>query len=354
MTLNSSEQYEYCPRCDANLTLQKGYKNTLPYWVCKGCGEMLINPDVDAANEVAWIGDRCGAMLNIQDGFADQKDKWACTECGFVNDIDEKNLYDTEESYIADLMNPYKGLSDEQVLHLTSYRELARVGDRGDILLVERPDTGEVFIKKYLTTYDKSIYEYLKEHPVAHMPHILYVAEGSNCLIVLEEYIKGKTLAELIREDEITVDMALSIARKTCAILKEIHNLPKPIVHRDIKPSNIIVTESQEVYLLDMNAAKWYKPDANDDTSYLGTRFFAAPEQVGYGLKASSAKSDIYALGVLMNVMLTGDLPKQIQAPEPYWSVIEKCISLEADARYNAKELSDVLEKISRGGKDNA
>lgn len=354
MSLNSSEQYEYCPRCDANLTLQKGYKNTLSYWICKGCGEMLINPDVDAADDIAWICDQCGAMLNIQDSFADNCGKWTCTECGFVNDIDEKNLYDTEESYIADLMNPYKGIPDEAVLYLSMFRELTRVGDRGDILLVERPDTGEVFIKKYLTTYDKSIYEYLKEHPVAHMPHILYVAEGSNCLIVLEEYIKGKTLAELIRDDEITENLALSIVRKTCAILKEIHNLPKPIVHRDIKPSNIIVTESQEVYLLDMNAAKWYKPDANDDTNYLGTRLFAAPEQVGYGLKASSAKSDIYALGVLMNVMLTGDVPKQSPAPEPYWSVIEKCIRLEADARYNAKELLDVLEKICRGGKDNA
>ena len=352
--VTDDEQYEYCPRCDANLTLQKGYSNTLPYWVCKGCGEMLINPDVDADDDVAWICDRCGAMLNVQEGFADHADKWTCTECGYENNIDEKNLYDTEESYLADLMNPYKGLEDSEVLYITSYKELARVGDRGDILLVEDPDSGEVYIKKYLTTYDKSIYEYLKEHPVAHMPRVLYLAESSNCLIVLEEFIKGRTLAQIICEDEITEDMALTVARKTCAVLKDIHNLPKPIVHRDIKPSNIILTDEGEIYLLDMNAAKWYKPDANDDTNYLGTRLFAAPEQVGYGLKASSAKSDIYALGVLMNVMLTGDVPKQKQAPEPYWGVIEKCISLEADARYNAKELSDVLEKISRRGKDNA
>ena len=354
MNHDNSEQYEYCPRCDANLTLQKGYTNTLPYWVCKGCGEMLINPDVDAEDDIAWICDQCGAMLNIQDGFAGNDGKWTCTECGFVNNIDEKNLYDSEESYIADLMNPYKGLTDDEVLHITSFRELTRVGDRGDILLVEDPDSGERFIKKYLTTYDRSIYEYLKEHPVMHMPRVLYLAEGSNCLIVLEEYIEGRTLTEIICEDETTEDMALTVARKTCAILNDIHNLPKPIVHRDIKPANIIVNEEQEVYLLDMNAAKWYKPDANDDTSYLGTRLFAAPEQVGYGLKASSAKSDIYALGVLLNVMLTGDVPKQKQAPQPWWQVIEKCISLEADARYNAKELSDVLEKISRGGKDNA
>lgn len=38
---------EFCPRCDANLTLQKGYCNDLPYWNCLGCGEMLINPQVE-------------------------------------------------------------------------------------------------------------------------------------------------------------------------------------------------------------------------------------------------------------------------------------------------------------------
>ena len=40
--------YEYCSRCDANLTLQKGYDNSLPYWICKGYGEMLINPTIDS------------------------------------------------------------------------------------------------------------------------------------------------------------------------------------------------------------------------------------------------------------------------------------------------------------------
>lgn len=346
MSQDNAEQYEYCPRCDANLTLQKGYVNSLPYWICKGCGEMLINPEVDAEDDIAWICDQCGAMLNVQDGFADNEGKWACTECGFVNEIDEKNLYDTKEAYIADLMNPYKGLTDDEVLHLTSYRELGRIGDSGDVLVVEDADTGTRYIKKYLTIYDKSIYEYLRDNPVEHMPRILYLAEGSNCLIVLEEFIEGRTLAELIAAEELDEKATLDIARKTCAILKTIHNLPRQIVHRDIKPSNIIVTDAREVYLLDMNAAKWYKPDANDDTNYLGTRLFAAPEQAGYGLKASSTKSDIYALGVLLNVMLTGDVPKQKQAPQPWWQVIEKCISLEADARYSAEELLDVLEKI--------
>ncbi|MBQ1894182.1 MAG: hypothetical protein II167_00640, partial [Clostridiales bacterium] len=48
----SANEHEFCPRCDANLTLQKGYINTLPYWVCKGCGEMLINPEVQADSDI--------------------------------------------------------------------------------------------------------------------------------------------------------------------------------------------------------------------------------------------------------------------------------------------------------------
>ena len=57
---------EFCPRCDANLTLQRGYRNDLPYWECKGCGEMLINPNIDTETNIVWLCDECGAMLNVQ------------------------------------------------------------------------------------------------------------------------------------------------------------------------------------------------------------------------------------------------------------------------------------------------
>ena len=346
MSIDGNEQYEYCPRCDANLTLQKGYSNDLTYWVCKGCGEMLINPEVDTDDDIAWICDQCGAMLNVQDGFDKTSDSWTCTECGFENSIDEKNLYDTEESYIADLHNPYRGLSDEEVLYLSSYCEEDSITDKANVLIVSEPDTGKHYIKKYLTVYDKSIYEYLKEHPVDHMPRILYLAEGSNCLIVLEEYIEGRTVEELIGSGSLSSEQSLNIARSVCEILKTIHYLPSPIVHRDIKPSNVIVTDSGEVFLLDMNAAKWYEPDKLDDTNYFGTLYYAAPEQLGYGLTTSSAKSDIYAVGILLNVMLTGRLPKYKRASEPVWSVIEKCITLDAEGRYSACELLDALESI--------
>ncbi len=345
MSTNDCEQYEFCPRCDANLTLQKGYSNTLPYWVCKGCGEMLINPAIDAPDDIAWICDKCGAMLNIQQGFEDNGGIWQCTECGFTNHISEKELYDTEEAYIADLGNPYRGLSDEDVLYLTSFIENDNVDGRSDIIKVI-DSTGKKYIKKYLTIYDISIYEYLKENPVEHMPRIIYLAKGSNCLIVLEEYIEGTSLNDLISEEKINEADAVAITVKLCKILDTLHSLPDPIIHRDVKPSNVIVDQNGEVFLLDMNAAKWYEPDKFSDSDCFGTKFYASPEQLGYGLKASSAKSDIYAIGVLLNVMLTGDFPQKKTASEPYRTIIRRCISLESDKRYTATELINALNSI--------
>ena len=94
-----------------------------------------------------------------------------------------------------------------------------------------------------------------------------------------------------------------------------------------------------------MNVAKWFDPEQVDDTRYMGTQYYAAPEQVGYGFSASSAKSDIYAVGMLLNVMLTGHFPKEEKASGKIWDVIERCIRLDADERYNAAELAAALQE---------
>ena len=95
-----------------------------------------------------------------------------------------------------------------------------------------------------------------------------------------------------------------------------------------------------------MNAAKWFDSDQTDDTRYMGTQNYAAPEQVGYGLSASSAKTDIYAVGMLLNVMITGHFPKEERAGGRIWDIIERCISLEADRRYTATELVEELDRL--------
>ena len=344
-----SDTYEYCPNCDANLTLQKGYDNSLPYWICRGCGEMLINPDVPSESDIIWRCDRCGAFLNIQPGFTEEAGDFRCTECGFINNVNPETAYESEDERIADEMNPYKGLSDEEVLELSDYRDISFVGDREDVIFVEEVESGKCYIKKLLSVYDRSVYNHLKNNPVSHMPRIISLYESRNCLVIVEEYIKGETLEEILCEKAISIEKTIDITKAICVILDELHNLKTPIIHRDIKPSNVMITDGGEVYLLDMNVAKWYNPDKVYDTEYLGTKNFAAPEQVGFGLKASSTASDIYALGMLMNVMLTGTFPKEKKAEGAIWTVIERCINLEADKRYTARELMDELEMIRSG-----
>ncbi len=340
--------HEYCPRCEANITLQKGYSNDLPYWICKGCGEMLINPEVESDSDIAWICDGCEAMLNIQPGFSEDCGEWTCTECGFVNKIDISQLYLSEDEYQAEKMNPYKGLTDNEVLMLSMYSEEGCIDGRGDVLLIKNEENGKLYVKKYLTTYNRSIYDYLKKHPINHMPRIYEVCESDNCLIVIEEYIEGRTLDEILDNGLVPKEEALSIIKKLCTIVNTLHTLPNPIIHRDIKPTNVIISDSNEVILLDMNVAKWYDPEESDDTRYLGTKNFAAPEQVGYGLSASSTKSDIYAIGILLNIMLTGKFPKEARPGGELWNMIERCISLDAKDRYDADELIIELDKHIR------
>lgn len=337
--------YEFCPKCDANLTLQKGYSNDLPFWNCRGCGEMLINPAVDAEDDIAWICDGCGAMLNVQEGFAEHGGEWKCEECGFINKIDPSEMYLSEDEYQTSLKDPYKGMSDEAVLALSVYEDIRSFHGREEVSLVKNQEDDVLYVRKILKEYDSSIYRFLLENPINHMPQLIGVYEGDNNLIIIEEYIEGKTLEEILQTKPLDEPLAIKITKDICRILTTLHNLEHPIIHRDIKPSNIIISSDGEVYLLDMNVAKWYK-DEPEDTKLLGTLYYAAPEQLGYGFSASSEKSDMYAVGMLLNVMLTGKMPKEEKAQGAVWSIVEKCISMEPEKRYTAIELIEALDEL--------
>ncbi len=347
--------YEYCPNCNGNLTLQKGYRNTLSYWICRGCGEMLINPDVDTDSNIVWICDHCGTMLNIQEGFSEQCGEWKCTICGTVGKIKACNVFTSEEEYQGSLRDPYRGLTNDEVLALSHYQHIEYLSGRKDIILVKNRTTDTVYVKKILTTYNRSVYDYLLSHPIKYIPRIEALYEGSNCLIVIEEYVPGRTVDEILKDRLLSEDEALRILKNICGILKNMYSLPTPMIHRDIKPSNIIISNKGEVYLLDMNVAKWYDPGKTDDTRHLGTPCFAAPEQTGYGLFASSLQTDVYSIGILFNVMLTGKIPKEKRAAGRSWDIIERCIRLEPEERFTIDELVsrlDEMEKMNRNAEE--
>ena len=129
--------------------------------------------------------------------------------------------------------------------------------------------------------------------------------------------------------------------------LEQIH--AQGIVHRDISPKNVLISTDGVVKLLDFDIARRRKRNQNADTTILGTVGFASPEQ--YGFLQTDATADIYALGVLMNVMLEGTLPNvHLTARKPFCNVIKRCIEIDPQNRYqNAGELREALKLENPG-----
>ncbi len=235
----------------------------------------------------------------------------------------------------------------EQELNLSYYQQVADINAEHHIYLVQDVRTQKFYVKKLLTTYNAEVYRYLQKHPIPNTPKIILVEEDGKILTVIEEYIPGDTLEEILEQQgTLPEDQVIEITVQLCSILADFHSCTPAIVNRDIKPSNIKISPDGIVKLLDMNAAKWSNEHAAKDTVLLGTQGYAAPEQYGFG--PSSVLSDIYSVGVLMNVMLTGELPNKRIAGGQISKLIRKCVELSPSGRYQSiTQLQDVLAGLS-------
>ena len=109
----------------------------------------------------------------------------------------------------------------------------------------------------------------------------------------------------------------------------------------EVKPENVILRGSEAV-LIDFDAARIYKDESEGDTQILGTTGFAAPEQ--YGISQSDERADIYSLGVLLNIMLTGKHPSRGLADGRMGRIVQKCTMTAPEKRYqSAKALLEAL-----------
>lgn len=225
-----------------------------------------------------------------------------------------------------------------QQLALSFYKEIATLNQEHNIFLVQHQDTNKIYVKKILNIYNIDIYKELAAHPICGIPRILEYYEYDSQLIIIEDYISGQSLEELIHNNTLTLKDIIHYCIEICSILHKLHGLQPPIVHRDIKPSNIIVTEYKHVILLDFNAAKFFSDSSSSDTILLGTKGYAAPEQYGFG--SSTPKTDIYAMGILLKE-LTSSLPN---IPHSLAKIIEKCTELNPSDRYDTiDDLSNAL-----------
>ena len=161
------------------------------------------------------------------------------------------------------------------------------------------------------------------------LPKVLETAEKDGKVAVLEEYVNGDTLDLLLEGGTLCPGDARSIALQLCRGLYVLHSLDA--VHRDVKPENVII-RGDEAVLIDFDASRIVKEDQRADTVVLGTTGYAAPEQ--YGISQTDGRADIYSLGVLLNIMLTGKHPSMELAPGKLGRIIQRCTQINPKKRY--------------------
>ena len=207
--------------------------------------------------------------------------------------------------------------------------EIIHTSQRGTVEIFE--ENGEKRIRRTVNS-ECPVYEKLIDAECPYIPQIYSVEIAAGKTVVTEEFISGKNLlAANLDEKQILRAMV-----QLCTALDCIHGLG--IVHRDIKPSNILIDEDGNIRLIDFEAARFVSSDKDKDTCCLGTNGFAPPEQ--YGFSQTDFRSDIYAAGQTMKILLGS-----LSAKARYAKIIKRCTALDPDKRYqSAKALANALE----------
>ena len=209
---------------------------------------------------------------------------------------------------------------------------------RGTVSVVRHKKSGTRYVFR---RYSGSGEVYRRLLPVLcpHLPQIMEAAEQDGQTAVLEEYVQGDTLAELLMGARLTEREARQVTMQLCQALHVLHSMGA--VHCDVKPENVILRGSDAV-LIDFDAARIYKDESESDTQVLGTTGFAAPEQ--YGIFQSDERADIFSLGVLLNIMLTGKHPSREMTAGKMGRIVRKCTMTAPEQRYqSARALMEVL-----------
>ena len=234
-------------------------------------------------------------------------------------------------------MTLYESLLEAVTTEYDTLRVLKQ-SPRGTVSVVRHKKSGTRYIFR---RYSGSGEVYRRLLPVLcpHLPQIMEAAEQDGQTAVLEEYVQSDTLAELLTGARLTEREARQVTMQLCQALHVLHSMGA--VHRDVKPENVILRGSDAV-LIDFDAARIYKDESESDTQVLGTTGFAAPEQ--YGIFQSDERADIFSLGVLLNIMLTGKHPSREMAAGKMGRIVRKCTMTAPEQRYqSARALMEVL-----------
>ena len=180
----------------------------------------------------------------------------------------------------------------------------------------------------------------LVSHP--NVCRVYDIGEVEGMPFISMEYVDGEDLASLLlRIGRLPVDKALEIARKLCAGLSAAHD--RGVIHRDLKPQNIMLNKRGEVLIMDFGLAAIADQLVGAEIRN-GTPAYMAPEQLkGSGV---TAKSDLYALGLVLYELFTGKRPFDANS-------VQQLIDMQDSLRLTsmtsvAADIDPAVEKVIR------
>jgi eukaryotic-like serine/threonine-protein kinase len=186
------------------------------------------------------------------------------------------------------------------------------------------------------------------------------------------EYVPGVPITDYCDQKRLNIRERMELFIKVCDGVQHAHL--KAIIHRDLKPANILVTEVDGkplARIIDFGLAKATTPQTRDETmltvlgSFLGTPGYMSPEQADTSLQDVDTRTDVYSLGVVLYVLLTGSLPfdskknvnevlrqvREDEPPRPSTKIgMDKKSS--TDSAQNRGSEPRQLEKLLRGDLD--
>ena len=139
------------------------------------------------------------------------------------------------------------------------------------------------------------------------------VGEDDGKYFIVMEYVDGKTLKSLVKKrGALTLPEVIDIMLQLTSAIGCAHE--SYIIHRDIKPQNVIILEDGRVKVMDFGiAAQLNSNDLTQTNSVMGTVYYLPPEQANGNV--TTAKSDIYSLGILMYELVVGKVPFKGDSP---------------------------------------
>lgn len=233
------------------------------------------------------------------------------------------------------------------VKKLDNYRDkyviIKKLNSRNSVFVVKDNSDDSLWVEKIIESENVEIYRRLMgaEHRnIAAVREMYMTEEGA---VVIEEYVRGESIAEIIDNGGIFTEFQVKeISQQICDGVNFLHKMG--IVHRDISSNNVILDSQNNVKIVDMGIARFMDPYKKTDTYLMGTAGFASPEQ--FGFRQTDERSDIFSIGVLMNVMLTGKLPNEVlyDGIPRLERIILKAVEIEPERRYkNADRLKKAL-----------